>query len=405
MVDTNAMVQKAIAAYKAGKKSTARDILMQVVDLDEENEKGWLYLSLVVDSLEEQEICLDNVLALNPNNEQARKAMAVVAKKLGKEPPPAKPKAPTPPPATQAQPAPGPPSGETSWSDLGAGSSDAGWGDLDLDSMPWAASSAPTAEPAPAASSSDSVTPEMTSDDSFDFGGLDELGSATSVEWGSSGASSSAQASSGDSAFGTDELDSWISGMNIGEDAQQSGGISDAASSVFTGDDWASELGIETAPEPAPSTPLESGAASGGFLGGLGQDDAPGVLDSPFDDLADDPFADAQPSTMLDTATDDEPEWARDSGGLFSLDDDPIDDDDPFANVEEADLGDDSFFDVDALDSAGESSMDLAALGYFSQIPDEITAPPARGGGMLGVIVLALLNIAALGGLIFNLVG
>jgi tetratricopeptide (TPR) repeat protein len=66
------LLQQGIAAAKAGRTEEARQALMQVVDWDEENEQAWLWLSGVVESLEDRRVCLANVLALNPDNTHAQ---------------------------------------------------------------------------------------------------------------------------------------------------------------------------------------------------------------------------------------------------------------------------------------------------------------------------------------------
>lgn len=66
------LLQQGIAAIQAGRKEEARQILMQVVELDERNEQGWLWLSGVVESSEDRRVCLENVLAINPNNAHAQ---------------------------------------------------------------------------------------------------------------------------------------------------------------------------------------------------------------------------------------------------------------------------------------------------------------------------------------------
>jgi len=53
----------------------ARELLYQVIDLDERNEKAWLWLSGVVDGTDERIICLENVLAINPSHELARQGL------------------------------------------------------------------------------------------------------------------------------------------------------------------------------------------------------------------------------------------------------------------------------------------------------------------------------------------
>jgi len=67
-----ALLRRGIAAAKAGRKQEARQILMSVVEADEHNEQAWLWLSGVVDSLEDRLICVENVLAINPENATAQ---------------------------------------------------------------------------------------------------------------------------------------------------------------------------------------------------------------------------------------------------------------------------------------------------------------------------------------------
>ncbi len=67
----------AVALYQ-GDKERALELLMQVVEADEENEAAWLWLSGAVDELEDQQIALENVLAINPNNSAARQGLDLV---------------------------------------------------------------------------------------------------------------------------------------------------------------------------------------------------------------------------------------------------------------------------------------------------------------------------------------
>jgi hypothetical protein len=82
MSEVDDLVQQAVAALKAGRKDEARNLLMEAVDKDEHHEQGWLWLSALVDTLEEQQICLENVLAINPDNERARKGLDAVNQKI-----------------------------------------------------------------------------------------------------------------------------------------------------------------------------------------------------------------------------------------------------------------------------------------------------------------------------------
>jgi tetratricopeptide (TPR) repeat protein len=67
----NELLREGIAAVKAGQKEEARQLLMQVVELDERNEQAWLWLSGIMGTPEERRICLENVLSINPDNAHA----------------------------------------------------------------------------------------------------------------------------------------------------------------------------------------------------------------------------------------------------------------------------------------------------------------------------------------------
>jgi tetratricopeptide (TPR) repeat protein len=72
------LLRQGVAAARAGQREQARDLLMRVLEQDDENISAWLWLSGVVDSLEDQEICLENVLALDPNHDSARQGLSWV---------------------------------------------------------------------------------------------------------------------------------------------------------------------------------------------------------------------------------------------------------------------------------------------------------------------------------------
>lgn len=69
------LLREGVEAARAGDKATARDRFQQVTELDENNERAWLYLAQVVETEEERRVCLNNVLVINPDNEKARQAM------------------------------------------------------------------------------------------------------------------------------------------------------------------------------------------------------------------------------------------------------------------------------------------------------------------------------------------
>jgi tetratricopeptide (TPR) repeat protein len=67
-----------ITAAKAGNKPEARRLLTEVVKTDERQLEAWLWLSQVLDSLEDKTVCLENALTLDPDNEFAQKQLAQV---------------------------------------------------------------------------------------------------------------------------------------------------------------------------------------------------------------------------------------------------------------------------------------------------------------------------------------
>lgn len=75
---TQAILAKGIAAAEDGDRETARTLLAQVVGREEDNLEAWLWLSRVVATPEDQETCYENVLALDPDNAEARNKLAIL---------------------------------------------------------------------------------------------------------------------------------------------------------------------------------------------------------------------------------------------------------------------------------------------------------------------------------------
>jgi ribosomal protein L40E len=67
----DSLLEKGIEAARAGAKRRARDIFIHVIELDQRNEKAWLWLSSVVDETVDRIVCLENVLVVNPDNTYA----------------------------------------------------------------------------------------------------------------------------------------------------------------------------------------------------------------------------------------------------------------------------------------------------------------------------------------------
>ncbi|PJF21188.1 MAG: hypothetical protein CUN56_12360 [Phototrophicales bacterium] len=86
MANVDGMVSEAIRAYKNGKKDEAQALLIKATELDETNEKAWMWLSAVVDSIEDQMVCLENVLIINPDNKDAQRGLEILKKKAASQP-------------------------------------------------------------------------------------------------------------------------------------------------------------------------------------------------------------------------------------------------------------------------------------------------------------------------------
>jgi tetratricopeptide (TPR) repeat protein len=69
-------VQRAIQSARAGRRTEARNLLLDVVESDPHNETAWMWLSGLVDSLEDRIIACENVLTINPANERVRTYLA-----------------------------------------------------------------------------------------------------------------------------------------------------------------------------------------------------------------------------------------------------------------------------------------------------------------------------------------
>lgn len=102
MSSVDTLLRQAVSTAQAGNKAEAQQLFMQVVELDEQNELAWLWLANLVEDPNDKRVCLENVLAINPQNEQATRALATIPTQPAPTSAPAPPPAPTPPPAPPA---------------------------------------------------------------------------------------------------------------------------------------------------------------------------------------------------------------------------------------------------------------------------------------------------------------
>jgi tetratricopeptide (TPR) repeat protein len=70
-MDPEAIYARALTAHQAGQLTEAQRLLAQVIQANPRHEQAWLSLAAVVPDLEHSMDCLERVVAINPENEQA----------------------------------------------------------------------------------------------------------------------------------------------------------------------------------------------------------------------------------------------------------------------------------------------------------------------------------------------
>ncbi|HUI90239.1 MAG TPA: alpha/beta fold hydrolase [Anaerolineales bacterium] len=75
-MSTDEILKAGIAAAESGDLSKATALFAQVVQIDPSSEKGWLGLGFCISGPDQREYCFRRVLALNPNNSNAKEQLA-----------------------------------------------------------------------------------------------------------------------------------------------------------------------------------------------------------------------------------------------------------------------------------------------------------------------------------------
>lgn len=70
------LFREAVKAARAGERQRARDLLIELVTGEPRNEMAWLWLSELVDDLEDKIIALENALTINPNRPKVQRRLA-----------------------------------------------------------------------------------------------------------------------------------------------------------------------------------------------------------------------------------------------------------------------------------------------------------------------------------------
>ena len=76
-------VQRAISAED---RDTALNMLVQMIQEDENNEEAWFILGHMAPTVEDQQVALENVLVLNPENQQAARRLETLKSLVDKNP-------------------------------------------------------------------------------------------------------------------------------------------------------------------------------------------------------------------------------------------------------------------------------------------------------------------------------
>lgn len=81
--DIARMLYDGAVAVREGRRADAQGLLLEVIERDEQNEQAWLWLSGAVEDPADQQVALENVLALNPGNAAAREGLSWLRQRYG----------------------------------------------------------------------------------------------------------------------------------------------------------------------------------------------------------------------------------------------------------------------------------------------------------------------------------
>jgi ferric-dicitrate binding protein FerR (iron transport regulator) len=76
------LMQAGRIAFSAGKRQVAHDLWREAAKLDPYNEQVWASLLEVLDSDADKKVCLENILAINSMNVQARRELNRITSQL-----------------------------------------------------------------------------------------------------------------------------------------------------------------------------------------------------------------------------------------------------------------------------------------------------------------------------------
>jgi hypothetical protein len=74
--DIARLLYEGAVAVQEGRHADGQGLLFQVIERDEQNELAWLWLSGAMDDPADQQVALENALAINPDNQAAKSGLA-----------------------------------------------------------------------------------------------------------------------------------------------------------------------------------------------------------------------------------------------------------------------------------------------------------------------------------------
>jgi hypothetical protein len=81
--DIAQLLYEGALAVQEGRHADGQGLLLQVIERDEQNELAWLWLSGAMEDPADQQVALENVLAINSNNQAAQAGLAWLRQRYG----------------------------------------------------------------------------------------------------------------------------------------------------------------------------------------------------------------------------------------------------------------------------------------------------------------------------------